>query len=93
MARTRTTLEVQSCAAQMLSRSVTCSVLQRNAASIINIGFNYVFVSVCKVNLSAQLLYVVMVKKYSLKVGGTQLQKRSRSGTQKQKVGNPCHSY
>ena len=40
----------------MLSRSVTCYVLQRNTASIMNIGFNYVFVSACKVNLSAQLL-------------------------------------
>ena len=65
----------------MLSLSVNCYVLQRNTASIINIGFNYVFVSVCKVNLLAQLLYVVMVKKCSSKVGGTQLQKRSRSGT------------
>ena len=26
----------------------TCYVLQRNTASIMNIGFNYVFVSVCK---------------------------------------------
>ena len=34
-----------------------------------NIGFNYVFVSVCKANLLAQLLYVVMVKRYSSKVG------------------------
>ena len=37
----------------------TCYVLQRNTTSIMNIGFNYAFVSVCKVNLSAQLLYVV----------------------------------
>ena len=29
----------------MLSCSVTCYVLQRNTASILNIGFNYVFVS------------------------------------------------
>ena len=53
-----------------------------------NFGFNYVFVFVCKVNLLAELLYVVVVKKYSSKVGGntgTQLQKRSRSGTQKAK--------
>ena len=57
----------------MLSRNVTC--YERNTASIMNIGFNYVFVSECKVNLSAQFLYVVMVKKYSSKVGGTQLQK------------------
>ena len=69
----------------MLSRSFTCSVLQRNTASIINIGFNCVFVSVRKVNLSAQLLYIVMVKKYSLKVADTQQQKRFRSGTQKAK--------
>ena len=75
----------------MLSRSVTCYVLQRNAASIMNIGFNYAFVSVCKVNLSAQLLYVVMIKKYSSKVGGTQLQKRSRSGTQKAKGWEPLN--
>ena len=61
------------CVAQMLSRSVTCYVLQRNTASIKNIGFNCVFVSVSKVNLSAQLLYVVMIKKHSSKVGGTQL--------------------
>ena len=54
-----------------------------------NVGFNYVFVSVCKVNLSAQLLHVVMFKKYSLKVGGTQLQKSSRILRGKQKVGNP----
>ena len=60
----------------MLSRSVTFYVLQRNIASVRNIGFNYVFVSACKTNLSAQLLYVVMVKKYSSKVNGsTQLQK------------------
>ena len=39
-----------------------------------NIGFNYVFVSACKVNLLAQLLYVLMVKKYSSKIGGTQVQ-------------------
>ena len=75
----------------MLSRSVTCYVLQRNNASIINIGFNYVFVSVGKVNLSAQLLYVVMVKKYLSKIGGTQLQKRSRSGTQKAKGWEPVN--
>ena len=56
-----------------------------------NIGFNYVFVSVCKVNLSAQLLYVVMVKKYSSKVGGTQLQKGSRSGTQTAKGWEPLN--
>ena len=31
-----------------------------------NIVFNYVFVSVCKVNLLAQLLYVVMVKQYGI---------------------------
>ena len=54
-----------------------------------NIGFNYVFVSVCKVNLSAQLLCVIMAKKHSSKVGGTQLQKRSRSGTQKAKGWEP----
>ena len=69
----------------MQSRSVTCYVLQRNTASIMNIRFNYVFVSACKVNSSAQLLYVVMVKKYSSKVDGTQLQKKSRSGKQKAK--------
>ena len=69
----------------MLSRSVTCYVLLRNTASIMNTGSNYVFVSACEVKLSAQLLYVVMVKKHSPKVGGTQLQKRSRSGTQKVK--------
>ena len=73
----------------MLSRSVICHVRQRNTASIINIRFNYAFVSVSKVNLSAQLLYVVMVKKYSSKVGGTQLQKRFRSGTQKAKGWEP----
>ena len=33
----------------MLSRSVTCYVRQRNTASITNIGFNGIFVSVCKV--------------------------------------------
>ena len=65
------------------------NVLQRNTASIMNIGFNHVFVSVCKVNLSAQLLYVVMVKKYSSKVSSTQLRKRSRSGTQKAKGWKP----
>ena len=36
-----------------------------------NIVFDYVFVSVYKVNLSAQLLYVGMAKKHSSKVGGT----------------------
>ena len=56
---------------------------------MMNIGFNDVFVSVCEVNLSAQLLHVVMVKKYSSKAGGTQLQKRSRSGTQKAKGWEP----
>ena len=55
----------------MLSRSVTSYVRQRNTASIMNIGYNYIFVSVCKLNLSAQLFYVVMVKNYSSKVGGT----------------------
>ena len=60
----------------MLSRSVTCYVLQRDSASMMNTKCKYVFVSVRKVNLSAQLLYVVMVKKYSSEVGGTQLQKR-----------------
>ena len=72
----------------MLSGSVTCYVLQRSPASIMNTGFNYVglFVSVCKVNLLAQLLFVVMVKKYSSQVGGTQLQKRSRSGRPTQKA-------
>ena len=69
----------------MLSRSVTCYVRQHNTASIVNIGFNYVFVSVFKVNLPAQLLYAIMVKKYSSKVGDTQLQERSRSGTLKAK--------
>ena len=73
----------------MLSRSGTCYVLQGNTASIMRIRFNYVFVSACKVSLSAQFLYVVMVKKYSSKVGGTQLQKRSRSGTQKAKGWEP----
>ena len=57
----------------MLNRSATCYVLQRNTASIMNTKFNYVFVFVCKVNLSEQLLYVGMVKKYSSEVGGTQL--------------------
>ena len=46
--------------AQMLSRSVTCYVFQRDIASIMNIGFVYVFVSECKVNLSARFSYVVM---------------------------------
>ena len=55
----------------MLSRNVTCYVLQRITTSIMNIGFNYVFVSVYKVNLSTQLLHVVMVKTYSSKVGDT----------------------
>ena len=74
----------------MLSRSATCLAFLRNTASIINIRFNDVFVSVCIVNLSArQLLYVVMVKKYSLKIGGTPLQKRSRSSTQKPKGWEP----
>ena len=73
----------------MQSRSVACYVLQRNTANIMNIEFNYVFVSVCTIYLSAQLLYVVMVKKCSTKVGGTQLQKRSRSGTQKAKGWEP----
>ena len=74
----------------MLSRSVTSYVLQRNTASMMNIGFNYVFVSVCKVNLSAQFLYVVMVKKYCSKVlRGTQLQKRFRSGTKNAKGWEP----
>ena len=77
----------------MLSRSFTCSVLQRNTASVMDIGFNYVFVSVCKVNLSAQLLYVATVKKYSSKVAGTQQQKRFRSGWQKAKGWEPlAHS-
>ena len=40
---------LRSCVAQMLSCSVTCYVLQRNTASILNIGFNYVFVSVREV--------------------------------------------
>ena len=69
----------------MISRSVTFCVPERNTASTINVEFNYVFIFVCQVNFSAQLLYVVVVKKYSSKVGGTQLQKRSRSGTQKAK--------
>ena len=73
----------------MLNSSATCSELQGNTASIINIRLNDVFVSVYKVNLSAQLLYVVMVKKYSLKVGGRLLQQRSRSGTQKPKGREP----
>ena len=73
----------------MLSRSFTCSALQRNTASIMDIGFNCVFVSVCKVNLSAQLFYIVMVKKYSSKVAGTQQQKRFRSGRQKAKGWEP----
>ena len=68
----------------MLSRSVTCYVLQRNTASMMNIGFNCVAVSLCKVNLSAQLLYVVVVKKYS-QIGGTQLQKSSGSDMQEAK--------
>ena len=58
-----------------------------------NIGFNYVpvFVSIRKVNLSAQLLHVVMVKKHSSKVGGTQLYRKGpKVVRRKQKVGNPC---
>ena len=77
--------KVQSCVAQTLSRSATRSALQRNTTSIINIRFNDVLFSACKLNLSAQLLYAVMVKKYSLKIGGTPLQERPRSGTQKPK--------
>ena len=74
----------------MVSRSVTCYVLQSNTASIMNIEFNDVFVSLlCIVNLSAQLLYVVMVKKCSSEIGGTQLQKKSRSVTQKAKGWEP----
>ena len=73
----------------MLSRCFTCYALQHNTASIMNIEFNYVFVSVCKVNLSAQLLHVVMVKKCLSKVDGTQLQERSRSGTRKAKGWKP----
>ena len=65
-------------------------VLQSNTASIMNIEFNDVFVSLlCMVNLSAQLLYVVMVKKCSSEIGGTQLQKKSRSVTQKAKGWEP----
>ena len=73
----------------MLNRSVTCYVLQRNTASIMNIEFKCVFVSVCEVNLSAQLINVVMVKKYSSKIGSTHLQKRFKSGTQKAKGWEP----
>ena len=69
----------------MLSRNVTCYVLQRSIASIMNSGFNYVFVCACKVNLSVHLLYVAMVNKYSSQVGNTQQQKRSRNGRQKAK--------
>ena len=55
-----------------------------------NIECNNVFVSLlCKVNLSAQLLYVVMVKKCSSEIGGTQLQKKSRSVAQKAKGWEP----
>ena len=50
-----------------------------------NIGFNYVFVFVCKINLSAQLMVNGQKVAYLSKVGGTQLQKRARSGTQKAK--------
>ena len=73
----------------MLNRSAACYVLQRNNASIMNTKFNCVFVFVCKVNLSQQLLYVVMIKKHSSEVGGTQQQKRSRSGTQRAKGWEP----
>ena len=75
----------------MLNRSATCYVLQSNTASIMNTKFNYAFVSVRKVNLSEQLLYVVIIKKYSSEVGGTQLQKRSRSGMQKAKGWKPLN--
>ena len=54
-----------------------------------NSKFNHIFVSVCKVNLSEQPFYVVIVKKYSSEVGGTQLQKTKVVVRRKQKVGNP----
>ena len=51
---------------------------QHNTASIKNITHNYIFVAVCKVTFQHSS-YVVMVKKHSSKVGGLQVQKRSRS--------------
>ena len=74
----------------MISRSVICYVLQRNIASTMNIGFDYVFVSVGKVNLSAELLYVVMVKTHWSKVGVRSYKKGPKVVRRKQKVGNPC---
>ena len=41
------------------------------------------------VNLLAQFFYAFMVKNYSLKVGGTQLQNKSISGTQQEKGWKP----
>ena len=75
----------------MLSHGVTCYVLQRNTASMMNVGFNCAFVSACKVNFSTQLLYgmLLMVKEYLSKVGGTQPQERPRSGRQKAKGWEP----
>ena len=80
----------------MLDRSVTCYVHQRNTGSIMNVGLNYVFVSVCKVNLSAQLLYVIVKSKLFTKCWWSAASKGLEVVRAKQKVGNPspalCHA-